>query len=174
MALVVEDGSGLSNSESYLSVVNADTYHADHSGSTSWNGASTENKEKALRLSTQYIDAIYRGQWQGQAQLDTQALSWPRAGVIDENGFVVDWDTIPQRLADACAEAALKELDGDTLLPDLDGTGTIKREKVKAGPVETDTEYIGGVSPFKVFSMVEALLQDYLKSGGNSVTLSRG
>ena len=174
MALVVEDGTGLSNSDAYVSEADADAYHLAHSASTTWSGASSADKETAIRLATQYIDAFYRGRWQGLAQLDTQALSWPRSGVEDENGFVVDWDAIPQRLADACAEAALKQVGGDTLLPDLDGTGTISREKIKAGPIETDTEYIGGVGPFKEYSLVEALLQDYLKSGGNAVPLVRG
>ena len=56
MALVVEDGTGKTDADSYLSLVDADAYNLAHSASTDWNGAVEAVKEKALRLATQYLD----------------------------------------------------------------------------------------------------------------------
>ena len=66
MSLIVEDATGLSTAESYLSVANADTYHASYTGSTAWSGASTGTKERALRRATQYLDSVYGGRWLGE------------------------------------------------------------------------------------------------------------
>lgn len=54
MALIVEDGTGLADAESYLSVADADTYHADRNNEA-WQDYSTAEKEAALRKATQYI-----------------------------------------------------------------------------------------------------------------------
>ena len=74
MALVVEDGTGLSTAESYISVADADTYHSDR-GNALWTGTDAV-KEEALRQATEYLDATY--DWKGSISLTTQALNWPR------------------------------------------------------------------------------------------------
>ena len=55
MALIVEDGSGLSGANSYASTAQADTYASDR-GLTAWTG-DTATKEAALIRATDYLEA---------------------------------------------------------------------------------------------------------------------
>ena len=64
MALIVEDGTGVSGAESYISVVDADDYHTNH-GNTSWGSADTTAKEIALRKASEYLDGKYGKRWLG-------------------------------------------------------------------------------------------------------------
>jgi len=161
--IVVETGVGLTNANSYLSVVDADTYHANHSGSTVWSGAAEADKEKALRLATQYLDVKYT--WKGLKKLRTQVLSWPRHDVYDSDGHHVSNNAIPQALKDACAELALRVIQGDTLLGDIDEPGEIKSEDVKIGPIEESVVYVGGKSQVKEYPLIKAILKPLVKSG---------
>ena len=157
---VVETGTGLS--VSYLSIADADAYPLSHSGSTAWSGASDAEKESALRLATQYLDAKHAGKWRGTKYSTTQALAWPRSGAYDIENCLIEYNVIPQVLKDACAELALKVIGGDTLLGDIDEPGDIKSESTKAGPIETSTTYVGGKSQVKKYSLVECLLKSLL------------
>lgn len=166
MALTVEDGSGKSDADSYLSVAGADTYHTNHSGSSNWSGADTATKEKALRLATQYLDMVYFDRWQGARVSQDQRLDWPRAFVVID-GFGLASDELPQQLLDACAELGLLEITETAgLIPDLTDPGIIGRELVKIGPITSDITYQGGNSPVKTFRTVEALLQRLLAPSG--------
>ena len=172
MALVVEDGTGLSNADSYLSVADADTYHTAHGNPAAWSSASDADKEEALRLATQYIDVVYGRRFSGTKLAATQALRWPRNGVYDDEGQLLDNDSIPVRVEQATAELALRQLGAD-LLPDEAEPGDIKKEKVKVGSIVEETEYVGGKSQTARFSKVELLLADLIGSSGN-IQLERG
>ena len=171
MAFVVETGAGLSNANSYLSEADADSYHADHSGSTDWSGASSSDKQKALRLATQYLDTKYDGRWKGVRTSESQSLAWPRYNVSDSDGYTYDSDDLPQKLKDATAELALKVIEGDTLLDDLTDSGTIKKSRVKVDTIEEEIEYLGGNSPVKKYMLIDHLIKQLIQS---SDVLERG
>jgi len=165
MALVVEDGSGKKDADSYLSVTDADNYHTNHSGSTDWSGASVAEKEKALRLATQYLDVRYNGLWKGNRSNEEQSLDFPRANIADSDGYYYEHDEIPQRLKDATAELALRVVEGDKLLDDIMKPGSIKRKRVKTGPVESETEYIGGYNQVKKYPLIDGLIRPLISVG---------
>lgn len=165
MSIVVEDGTGLSNSESYLSVSNADTYHSNRSNSA-WTG-SDASKESALRKATDYLDATYN--WKGSIFSTTQSLNWPRVGVIDRNGRDLDY-SVPKAIKDATAELALVALSED-LLPNTSNDDYVKREKVEG----LEIEYKDGSPTGKEYLFVSRILAGLFtsKNGGNSVSLTR-
>jgi len=166
MAIIVEDGTGLANADSYLSVADTDTYHTAHSASTTWSGASTANKEKALRLATQYLDTKYETRWVGTRYSLAQALEWPRTYVVLYDIYSISTTTIPQRLKDACAELALKQISDTDLIPDVTNPGAISSETVSAGSVSTSTTYVGGgKSQVKSYRLVNSLLRQLIKTG---------
>ena len=168
MALVVEDGTGLTNAESYISEADVDTYFSVRGNPSTWTAATTPEKEAALRRGAQYLDAQYGLRWLGARTNETQALNWPRAGIVDQDGFAIDDDAMPQALLDASAEAALRHLgEDDGLLPDVDEPG-IEREKIKAGPVESDVTYAGSNTGLKRFTLIDKLLAPLI-SGGTRV-----
>jgi len=81
LTLVVEDGTGLSNSNSYVSVAGADSYNDAHVSRTAWTALSTGDKEAALAMATRVIDESY--QFNGFKNSDSQALQWPRRDAPD-------------------------------------------------------------------------------------------
>lgn len=94
--------------DSYISAANADTYWSNRNNSV-WAAAANEDKEKALRFATEYIDGSYDGRWIGEHPgASSQVLAWPRNGALDSEGRSVTG--IPQRVADATARLALDAL----------------------------------------------------------------
>lgn len=164
MALEVEDGTGKANSESYISVADADARHTAL-GNADWIGA-TNLKEEALRRATVFMLQAYRQRWIGTRRRTTQALDWPRIDVIVDKYTPVAVDTVPSDVANACADLALKAL-AEALAPDLE-RGVI-REKV--GPIET--EYDRGSPQAKRYRAIEMMLAPYLKGGSGMARLVR-
>ena len=146
--MVVEDGTGLSNADSFVSVAYADTYFTTR-GVTAW--ASLTNKEALLIKATDYIEAVYSESWKGVTLNDTQSLSFPR--IID------DATVYPDRLLKAVCELALKANSGD-LLVDVEQR-TIE-EKVDVITVKY-AEYSDQKTQY---SMVYGLISPYLLSTG--------
>lgn len=146
--MVVEDGTGLSNADSFVSVAYADAYFTTR-GVSVW--ASLTNKEALLIKATDYIEAVYSESWKGVTLNDTQSLSFPR--IID------DATVYPDRLQKAVCELALKANDGD-LLVDVEQR-TIE-EKVDVISVKY-AEYSDQKTQY---SMVYGLISPYLLSTG--------
>lgn len=169
MALIVEDGTGLANAESYVSVADATAYHA-RMGNTAWAAISSDaTKEQLLRKATDYMIAQYRFQFAGYRQYSTQALDWPRlyvplTDVLSANVFAqyVDSGTVPTTVKNACAELALKA-NSATLMEDL--TQGVIREKVDVIEVEYDK-----YSPQPIrYAQVDAMLSAFFVSQSNMV-----
>lgn len=163
MAIVVEDGTGLSNADSYVSVADADVYLAIHHSASTWTALSSGDKETALKKATRYLDNIYGDRWTGRRIEQTMSLDWPRFNSYDEDGWLLDTDIVPQRIKDATVELALRSVSNE-LITDLSTPGTIKREKSKVGPLEEEIEYAGGRGQQRKYPEVEAILRPLLQS----------
>lgn len=107
MALEVEDGTGKSNADSYVSAADATTYHAAY-GNAAWAALTDASKEVALRKATRYIDTHYK--FRGTKKLSTQALEWPRYDYATDD---IDETWPPLRLKNACCELAFLSLTND-------------------------------------------------------------
>jgi len=163
MALEVEDGTGKSTAESYISVADASNYHTVR-GNTAWAALATDAlREAALRKATDFMRQVYRSRWQGYKVNEDQALDWPRYDVEVE-GYAVDSDIVPTEVKNACAELALKASAAE-LNPDL--TQGVAREKV--GQIEV--EYDKASPQFTRYRAIDALLSPYLKAGGGGCSM---
>ena len=101
MALTVEDGTRPSGSNCYISVADADAYHLARGG-TAWAAATTGVKEAAILEATTWLN----GQsWKGR-KVASRTMAWPRADVVDGDGWPVATDTVPEVVGMACAELA--------------------------------------------------------------------
>src|SRR5262249_40434434 len=108
MTIVVEDGTGLSTANSYVSEDEADAYFDDRANDTWAN--STADKEAALIRATQSLDVIYWTRFSGtKLNGRDQALQWPRTGATDVLGNVIDSDEIPVEIKQATFELAVRE-----------------------------------------------------------------
>jgi hypothetical protein len=168
MTLLVEDGTGLADAESYLSVADADAYHLKMGNSDAWGDA--DNKEAALRQACEFMQNRYLGLWQGVAYNVTQRLDWPRWGVVTRNRNVVGITTIPDTVKAAQAELAIRTLVwGNELLPD----SPLRISKQVTGPIETT--YDLSSSPNVEYLRIDAMLQEFLTGspGGANMQMVR-
>ncbi len=155
--LIVEDGTGLSNANSYASLEEADTYHSLR-GNSLWTGEDSV-KEAALIRATSSIDGMYARYWPGTRATKEQALDWPRVDAYDRDGYLETG--LPRQVVNATIEAALIELQTPgTLTSELDRGGAIKREKV--GPIET--EYMDSSNSRTKYPAIENYLFRFIKS----------
>lgn len=169
--LIVEDGTGLSNADSYTSLVEANLYHANH-GNVDWSDIDATTKEQLLRKATDYMVAQYRLQYAGYRRYSTQSLDWPRLYVplidsLSANVFpqYVDFDIVPTTVKNACAELALKSYTA-ILMQDL--TQGVIREKVDVIEVEYDK-----YSPQQTrYAQIDAMLSLFFKQQGNDMSRS--
>ena len=131
MALTVEDGTAKADADALWSLADIDSYHSDR-GNTDWTGTDAV-KEGAIRRATSYLSDHF--DWMGsRTEGRSQALSWPRSGVVDREGETIADDEIPVEIQYACAEAALRELvDPGSLAPDF--TPTERLTEVRVGPI---------------------------------------
>jgi hypothetical protein len=77
--LVMEDGTGLANANSYASLAEFDAYNNATLYSDTVNNATRANKERALIMATRVIDTMV--EFEGSRASDTQALAFPRVYV---------------------------------------------------------------------------------------------
>ncbi len=163
MALIVEDGTSKTDSESYASVADADAYFTGRTGSSTWAAttSTTALKEQALRDATDYIEETYNARFRGRKSDEDQALSFPRYHLVDYDGYAIDSDEIPTKLKRATMELAVRAL-GQDLQPDLDSPGEIAEEESTVGSLSKRTKYVGGKGNLKSYRVVRMLLREFV------------
>ena len=163
MALIVAPAAG---AESYISVADATAYHAAR-GNAAWAALPDDTaREQKLRIATDFMGQLYGSRWKGSRVSAAQTLDWPRYGVCS-NGFPVDSTIVPVAVANACAELALRAIDGD-LAPDLGAQ--VKQETV--GPISVT--YADGARQQVAYQSVDGMLRPYLSGSANQIKLVRG
>lgn len=134
MAIVATPGAA--NANSYVTSDEADAYFETRLFSSAWTAASDDSKEAALIWSCRLLDAAFK--WRGVTASNTQALAWPRIGLLTFTGFPLADTVIPQQLKNAHSEFAGILLSGDRTAdnPDLKILGGDQSvTSIKAGPV---------------------------------------
>lgn len=180
MALIVEDGTGKADAESYISVADADTYFSKR-GNATWAALTTDQKEQALRKGTDYMVETYRLRWKGSRVNGVQALDWPRAFVLRDdfryagmNGATMiggdafyPSNEVPEEVKRACAEMAVRSRTYAELSPDA--AAQVKSETV--GPISVT--YADGARQSVKYAAIDGILRPFLiANGGISVVRS--
>lgn len=164
MTLIVEDGSGVANANTYADLATVTAYHAAR-GNSGWL-ASSEDAEPAILRAMDYVESL---PWKGQKTAYANPLQWPRLNVVDRSGYTVPGDAVPQGVILALCAAALVELvTPGALAPALERGGMVKREKVDV----IETEYMDGAPSSTTYPAIMAPLKG-LVGAGNVVELVR-
>ncbi len=150
--LVAESGSGDPTANSYAALADGDAYHAGHLHATAWHQANDGDKEKGLIWASRLLDESIV--WDGVKATKDQALQWPRHGVRDRGGFVIDSDSIPAGLNNATAELARCLLSEDRTAFDDQDTRGFRRIKAGSVEVEIDRSDRKSVLPPRVVDML--------------------
>ena len=165
MALIVENGSQVAGAESYASVADASTYFTARANAAWAALASDALREAALRQACDYIEAVYGLRWKGERVAITQALSWPRDGVVVD-GVELSTTAIPAALMRANIELALKASAGELL---SDQGAQVISETV--GPISVT--YAAGARQATRYAYVENMLAGLLDGGLNQIPVQR-
>lgn len=171
MAIIVEDGTGLPNADSYISEADADAYFALLANSA-WEDV--ENKEGLLIAATRYMLQYFGGRWRGYRRTTTQALDWPRTLVtmVDAPGLLYGGYTylseslVPPEVKWATAELALIASAGD-LVPNLERP----ESSVRIG--EISVTYDRNSPELPRYPKIEMMVSKYLAASGPMVALVR-
>ena len=167
--MIVEDGTGKPDANSYASVAFADAYFAARNGAA-WALLGTPEKEANLIQATDYIEATYGQSWKGNKATAEQSLTWPRKYVVID-GFDVASNHIPPVLMNAVCELALKAQSGPLI---EDQAQKVVKKKVDV----LETTYADNSDPAKRYPMVSRMLSSLTTSatdggGFQSVRLVR-
>lgn len=149
--IIVEDGSGNTDANSFVSVEDARAY-AEARGTD----LPTDDDEVASMLirASDYLDA-QECRFQGKRTSSSQALTWPRTGVV-LNCDDVPPNVIPKSLIAAQVQLAMAINAGFDLQPNVSPQDYVTREKV--GPIETEYADPLAVGIMPTFTAVNALL----------------
>ena len=143
MPLVIEDGTCIAGSDSWVSLEDAATHFANYGGF--WAGADPE-KESALRRAALWLSTSIK--WNGTKQCTGTMLAWPRSGVSDCDGIAIAPNTIPAAVILAQLAAASFELQNPGgLTPPVTPSQQVRREKVDVIEVEYMTPLQQGAAP---------------------------
>jgi hypothetical protein len=184
MALIVENGTKPAGANSYVTLAEADAYHALY-GNTDWpqpvapaipltptpdeiaaEEARAALLEPALILATQSLDLLYGHKYAScSVPNSTQALLFPRYTFYDRFGRIVNENTIPKSLKDAQCEIALLSFLGEDIMPLPNDDSNVESQDVTVGDVSTSVTYVTRAQgeTYPGFNKVDKLLYPILK-----------
>lgn len=105
---------------SYVTIAEADTYLADSARAGAWAFLGTAQKTSALITAARMMETVT---WQGTKTNSSQALAWPRAGVIDRYGNAVDSVAVPNDIKNGQIELAF-DLSQDPTIATKENSGS--------------------------------------------------
>ena len=193
LTLVKEDGTGLSNANSYASVADGDAYFEGHLYATAWTAATSDTKAAALVMATRLVDTQF--QFNGYRAHETQALQWPRERCPDPDrnavssslqspllsSFVPN-DEVPAGVASAVCEMARELLIADrTAAPPGEGisstqTSSATHDSAGGSSSQTSVSYSKEDTRAIMSRVAQAMLAKYgalIQGGSGSVRLVR-
>lgn len=175
MALVIEDGSGVSGANSYATEAEANAYldetNRNASGSA-WKIAGSKAREGSLALAQKFLQARWNGKWKGRETNEFQALDWPRIHVQRKNGYFFNQTDIPLEVKQAQIEYALIEITTPgTLFPVIqydDTNRPLKKIREKVDVLEEEREFSDSpvVSTWRKFPIADGLIRHLVTTGG--------
>jgi hypothetical protein len=161
VVVIVEEGTGRADANSYSSVVDADAYFLTRPRSTAWTALTEDGKAQHLIHATRILDGSMI--WDGEPLSSTQALAFPR--YPDDLSASV----VPDPVIVALYELAIA-LVGSDLTAASSAAGV---KKIVVGPIEIENE--GASVPATIPRFVRDLVAPWgsTRSGSGSVRLSR-
>lgn len=142
VTFVVEDGSGVSDATSYVTLAEFEQIW-DNEG-YDYSELTEDEIYRYLNKSTRYVDATYMSLFPGFPQYDDQALLWPRSGAFYYTGYEIDENLVPSEIKLAVCQAAYIMSTGIDLFATISSVGLVTKAREKVDVLETEYEYEGG------------------------------
>lgn len=150
MAIIVEDGSNVANANSYNTRADFITYALAR-------GIVVVDDESADANLINAMDFLNIQCWKGEVAYLTQALPFPRKGLVEGDTAEGYSYVVPVNIKNAQLQLAIDVRSGVVLLPSRSAEPQIKREKI--GPI--DTEYFAPASYVPDIPLASALITPF-------------
>ena len=149
LALVVEDGTGKTNAQTYASLAEVTAYGVLYGYST------THVDEATIMRCMQYLEGAYVDRWVGIKRTEDQALSWPRAYATRRDGYTNDEQEVPTEVKNAVCALAVRATSGVNLSPDITRGDVTTEEEI--GPIRV--KYASHAPTITIFRDIELMLK---------------
>lgn len=168
MALVVEDGTGLADADSYVAVADVTSYLTQYHPAadvTTWTALTTAEQERCCRYAARWTDSTYGSRLPGCRINATMARLFPRLQAQDWEGYAIEDDDVPTCWLQANCEMAFRVGQGDDPLADVTESSTVMSESVTVGPITVSEQYQSGKNVVKRYPVIDRLLSRLFGSG---------
>jgi len=156
MAIVVETGAGLTNSNSYVTEAEVTAYASDRGVTL------TETVSVLIYKAMDYLQTL---DYIGTKYSEEQALLWPRDGVYID-GYYIERSTIPQELKNGQMLLCMSIDAGVDPMTSL--TRATKKEKLDT----LEVEYMDNAATRTLITSVDNTLKKLLASGNNGLSFN--
>ena len=161
--LKIEDGTGVVDSNSYVSVSELNMYYLVRGVDLS--EYDTTRREGSLIVASKYLDTTYN--FKGSILKTEQAMSFPRTNIYDKEQRPKPF---PQEIKDSVCELAYRFLKQGSL--DKDINKGVESETINGSGVgSSSVKYLQGESN-KTFVIVDKLVREYLAPQTSSITIN--
>jgi hypothetical protein len=130
--IIIEDGTGIENANSYVTVEEATIYALNRGTVLSSNA---DVISALLIKATDYIET-FEYDFIGEKTNSIQSLSWPRIDAYVGETLAYSETQIPKLLKNAICQAVIAQVSNIDLLPNYSATEFVKKEVV--GPITTE------------------------------------
>ncbi|AHI60034.1 TPA: hypothetical protein NNT57_004622 [Salmonella enterica] len=158
ITLVIEDGTGLANANTYVSVEETRNYALNRGVILS---ANDDDVAVQLIKSADYLNSL-ECEFKSLRLNDSQALAFPRIGL-----------GVPDAVRKAQMQGVIEQANGFDLLPTISASNYVTKEKVGDLEVQYADPIVAGVKP--VFAAIDALLFSLMKkncqTGGGFISI---
>lgn len=163
MTFVPEDGTGLTDANSYVTLVEFQTYWIDRG--IDMTQYVDLDKQVSLVLATEHVDLFWGPRFLGYKMTKEQALEFPRHCLYDTDGYLVEG--VPSKLKAAVSEYAKRHLVDNVILapdPTRDPSGMqVQVTYKKVGPIEKRTTFTGSVpTTLPSYPKADAYLKEFV------------
>jgi hypothetical protein len=171
VVLTLEDGSGVTGSNTYVSQDEAVTY-ATNWGYTSFSSAASQDQINALYYAAFALDKLYGRRYISIIPpVSTQGLLWPRYTIMGNDFKMYGQGSTPQCIKDAQCELAVMFTQGISLFPNETTNRLFKSTSVKMGSLSQTNDYWKipeDVERYDGFRKVELILFPVLEQANNN------
>lgn len=174
MPLIIEDGTAKPDANAYVAVADVRTFATDRGVDLS--GLSDNSVIALILKATDYLESL-GPRYVGSVSTGTQALSWPRLNVINQDGSSFPSSgpaSIPLALKNGQCQLCLEVNNGVDLLPTVDNNvtgGFVVREKTDV--LETQWSERVGTLKQPLMPKVDRWLQNLLSPRPGGITAVR-
>jgi hypothetical protein len=177
VAATIDATPGGVSANSYCTVAEATSYNDAHISGAVWTAATDDAKIRALITATQLLDSHVT--WTGAPTTTTQALAWPRIGMLEPNYALIDpinfatipSTAIPSNLKKAVAEYGRLLLGNDPTAPsDTELAGI---SSLRAGSVELTFRSPSEASASASRAVVPSSVMAYIRTWTSTSAISK-